>query len=670
MLNIVFLSIVIILVFLFSGIPATALTFLNTRNTNRINFVTFIAISLVVGSGISAFSIACAYGFLGIDNYLLVLSVISILLWILVIKYKSNIMRPISDIKSLYYLIPSLVVSLYLIKSQWDKSFNPIIRAGVGTDTSQNLMAAQVANQLGNTWASTTENLVRSLGVENIHQAANDIFRIPSFKEVAGYDYLVYGGRWGLTILYNQIIRFFGPQAVMWEIGVILFTTLISLSIIFFACIKQITKSNILSSFITLAMICNSGFLYLYFNGGVSQAFGTIGVSGILLVLVLMNESSDFLENKIKRSGVFILASTSWLMSAITYVDATFVLILLMLLLTILFYFKNKKFFKNMFSLVLLPGLVSAILVPNFIHSIFVNLTYRAAANTGTGTTTGIWKTPSQLIGFFNVFKLAGDTQSNFTFYISVFISILIAFFILKQFVKNIPDNSMFTCLGISTIIIILIGLTLSLNGREKSDYIYNKITIYVAPFIIFSVFVLLAKNLSRKTTDIYKLSVISILTIVIVGSSFLFENEFANSPYATVIPSEYSKLLQDKKIAEYLKSKNYLQPYKAAYNFTGLVGAEYWISKAPNDMKLDSRIDNELAVLCFYGDAGCVPKTESIPNPDLNKYGILEFKSLLSTRDFATLSIQERFNYSFDSVGLPRMEVPLKFQGGNPYLK
>ena len=105
-------------------------------------------------------------------------------------------------------------------------------------------------------------------------------------------------------------------------------------------------------------------------------------------------------------------------------------------------------------------------------------------------------------------------------------------------------------------------------------------------------------------------------------------------------------------------------------YNFTGLVGAEYWISKAPNDMKLDSRINNELTVLCFYGDAGCVPKTESILNPELNKYGILEFKSLLSTREFGTLSIQERFNYSFDSVGLPRMEVPLKFQGGNPYLK
>lgn len=670
MINIVSLSIVIILVFLFSGIPTTALTFLNSRNTNRINFVTFIAISLVTGSGISAFSIACAYGFLGIDNYLLILLTISILLWILVIKYRSNIMRPIGDIKSFYYLLPSLVVSLYLIKSQWDKSFKAVIRAGVGTDTSQNLMAAQVANQLGGTWATTAENLVRSLGVENIHQAANDIFRIPSFREVAGYDYLVYGGRWGLTVLYNQVLRFFGPQAIMWEIGVILFTTLISLSIIFFACVKLITKSNILSSLITLALICNSGFLYLYFNGGVSQAFGTIGVSGILLVLVLINESSDILENKIKRSGVFILASTSWLMSAVTYVDATFILILLILLLTILFYFKNKILFKNMFRLMLLPGLAAATLVPTFIYSIFINLSYRSAANMGTGTTTGIWKTPSQLLGFFNVFQLTGDTQSNFTFYSSIIISILILLFILKQFIKNNVDNSLLTNLAISSATVVFIGLILSLSGREKSDYIYNKITIYVAPFIVFSVLILLAKNLSRKTSNLYQLTVISILTIVIVGSSLSFESKFANSSNAIVIPNEYSKLLQDKKISEYLKSKNYLQPYKAAYNFTGLVGAEYWISKAPNDMKLDSRINNELTVLCFYGDAGCVPKTESILNPELNKYGILEFKSLLSTREFGTLSIQERFNYSFDSVGLPRMEVPLKFQGGNPYLK
>ena len=68
-------------------------------------------------------------------------------------------------------------------------------------------------------------------------------------------------------------------------------------------------------------------------------------------------------------------------------------------------------------------------------------------------------------------------------------------------------------------------------------------------------------------------------------------------------------------------------------------------------------------------GDQGCIPKTEKIANLQLEKFGIIEYKSSLSTSDFQKLSIQERYDYNFDSIGMSRSKIPSKFMGGNPYL-
>ena len=135
-------------------------------------------------------------------------------------------------------------------------------------------------------------------------------------------------------------------------------------------------------------------------------------------------------------------------------------------------------------------------------------------------------------------------------------------------------------------------------------------------------------------------------------------------------MPNEYSIVLQNKEIKQYLLEHNYLMPYKPSYNFAALFGAEYWISKSPNDMKLNSRLSKELRLFCFKGDPGCNPTTEPISNTFLQQYGILEFKSRLSTEEFSNLTIVERYNYNFDSFGMPREVVPEKFVGGNPYFK
>ena len=670
MLNILFTSGFIFSIILFTGVPISALTFLQKKNSNSFSWIIFIAVSLVIGFGVMAVAIAYAYGFLGINKFFLVVICFGTIFWILVIKYRKNMAFPKKDKNSIYYLFPSLALSLYFVSSQWDSSLKPIIKSGLGPDVSQNLLAAQVANKIGSTWGASSNNLINTLGVSDIHEAAINIFRAPSYKEVAGYDYLVYGGRWTLTILYNQILRIFGPQAVMWEIGTILFTSLTALSIIFFAGTKMITKSNVISCAITLSVICNANFLYQYFNGGISQAFGAIGLSGLFLALILLSKYEEFFESKTRKAGLFIISLASWLGSSITYIDATFIYILFLIVFLFICIFKSRVLFARFFNFLVLPGIVAVLIVPNFIYTIVVNLSYRSAAASGTGITTGIWKTPSQLVGIFNVFSITTDNQSKITFYSSIFLTFIILFFFIKKLVFNNGKNFIIANIALSSAVVISIGFILSFFGTSKSDYIYNKITGYLAPLVIFSLLILVTEQFKNAKSTIIAKFIFSLITITIIGSGIQFIGKLNGSTEAVMIPAAYSKLLQNQDLEKYLSAKNYLAPYKPAYNFAGLFGVGYWVSKAPNDMKLDSRIDNQLAIFCFTGDAACNPITEKITNIELEKYGISEFKTSLTTKQYSELSIIEKYNYNFDSVGMPRSEVPKKFLGGNPYLK
>jgi len=669
MLQILLVSSLTIILFLVAGVPITALSFLSRKANNQISWITFLALSIVIGFGICGFSISSAYGFLGINNYFPILICLSAISWGLLFFFRKQVKMPYKDKNSYLFLLPSILLSLFFVRSQWDSSLKPIIKSGTGPDVSQNLMAAQIAQELGSTWSMASNNLINALGVDNLQQAAIDIFRIPSFKEVAGYDYLVFGGRWGLTVFYNQLTRFIGPQAVMWEIGIILFTSLVSLSIIFFACSKLLTKSNAISCGITLSLIGNASLLFQYYNGGISQIFGIIGVSGILLTLILINDSGTYLEKHIQKIGIFYLATASWIGSAITYVDATFIIILLILVLLVITAFTARELAKKIYKYLILPGVAAVILMPSFVYAILASLSYRSAAANGTGTTSGVWKTPSQLMGIFNVFSISNDSQSKFTFYLSVIITVLIVIFILSTLLHKDSKHLLVTNLALSSIIVIAIGLVLSVYSNNRSDYIYNKITNYVVPFLVFSILVLIPIRFNGKAINSVARILLVMFPLTMISSALIFENKLYKSSETVIIPNVYSNLITNSYLQEYLKSHNYLQPYRAAYSFSGILGAEYWVTKAPNDMKLDSRMAYELRLFCFLGDQGCNPKNEKITNTELEKFGIIEYKSTLTTNDFQKLSPLERFNYNFDSFGMPRDKVPSKFIGGNPYL-
>ena len=669
MLIILGLSVFVIAFLVLLGGPISLFILRKLNQNGSGSFILFITFSIVVGFGLSGLIASWSYGIFGINRYVMISVVASLLMWLLiVIKYRRKTFSGLKLNRSDALLLIPILLVIYLAKTQWNGLFKPQIWSGNGPDVTQNLMAAQSANSIGSTWGQAAKNLTQTLDAPNMYQAAVDLFQVPNFHDVAGFDYLVFGGRWGLTIPYNQILKIFGPQAVLWETGFVLITSLICLSLIVFTAVKIIANSSRTACASALIMICNSALLYQYFNGGLSQVLGLIGVFGILLAVVLNveNYQNETVEKThgIKKH-VFLLSLFSWIGSSVTYIDQTIILVLFIFILLIMLFFTNKILAKDIFQNFFLSGMLAIVMNPFFIRAFVSNFEFRILANSGTGTPSGFWKPPSQFWGIFDAFNLPGGKQSILMLSSSILVSVaIITFLTLSLFKKD--KNLIFSFIGVAALFVTLIGFILSINSKGGSDYIYSKVSLYMAPFIIISLIFALLKSFSPKISQVTLYTLVAIMSI----SSITSANAFSKNLERTIVPYEFSELLRNKELKQYLLSNNYLMPYKPSYSFAGLFGAEFWISKAPNDMNLDSRISNELRLFCFQGDPICVPGTEPIVNPDLQKYGILEFKSKLTTKEFYELSTIEKYNYNFDAFGMAREIVPQKFIGGNPYLK
>jgi len=671
MLNIILLSFSIIVCLGLIGYPLVAMFFYENIKNEKIDRYLVLAFSLIFGFGISAFAASTSFSFLGVNTYFLIVFIILGFSWILYFKNRKKLILQKINKTPLKFLLTFILVSLYFTKSQWDKSLNAIIFSGAGPDVPQNLMASLKASELGSNWFNASNKIIADLGVTNSDQAAYNMFEYPSHSGLAVIDYLVFGVRWGLHIPYNQIIRIIGPQGVMYEIGTILFITLFTICIIVFAISLLITKSNIISTIFALTIALNGSFLNQYFNGGISQAMGLVGNIGILMVLVLLLTNHLNLESRKRKLGVFFLGTCSFLASSLSYVDGTFGAVLVVTVLSIVMLILNRNTLKSIIVYLVIPGITSLILTPLFAYLILSNLSGRANAASGTGVTTGIWKLPSQFIGLLTPYTSTFETKNNLTILISVLFSTFIVALLCFAFLRKNTPQFIFTTLAISALIVNLFGFILGYYSRNQSDYIYNKISTYAAPFLAFSILIILFYFSQEKKFKSISIALITIISSVVLINSIYVENKFSSSNDTIIkVPNTYRNLLNDKKLYNYLDSNNYIMPYKPAYSFAGLFGVNYWISKAPNDMNLNSRINNPLRLLCFKGDNVCNPKTEPIQNPELEKYGIIEFQSQLTTLEYSKLSIIERYNYATDSFGQPRINIPEKYLGGNPYLK
>jgi hypothetical protein len=130
------------------------------------------------------------------------------------------------------------------------------------------------------------------------------------------------------------------------------------------------------------------------------------------------------------------------------------------------------------------------------------------------------------------------------------------------------------------------------------------------------------------------------------------------------------TEILSNEEAQTELTKYNYLTTYRALSNVLGFVGDVHWVSKAPNDQRLETRLGNEMRLICFAGDGACLPKTQEIRVPSLNKYGLRVFQSPITTAQFAALPPLERYYAAMDAIGQARFEIPERFIGGNPLLK
>ena len=657
----------IILIFIILGYPLIEFFFNRTNQVLRIDTVTTIAFSLLVGFGISALIAATAYGLTGINSYFQIMLFLFVLSWTWLIARKTKRLMPLKNFeaKDLFIVVP-ILLSFYFSSSQWSGLKTPNIKVGIGSDVSQNLMAAQNADNVGSTWFQALGTLKNFLNVDSFEQAAMNQFRVPSVSDVASYDYLVFGSRWGLTVPFNQLTKILGPQLVLRETSIVLLLSLLSLSIIFFAMGKILSQSYIFPLILSVSMISNASFLYQYLNGGLSQSIGSISLSGLLFIFVLICQSNSINLSRKELQGLSVVSLFAWVGSLVSYVDSVLVMSAAFVTSTVFLLLINKTKVKTLIKVIYLPGIIALLLVPVFTYQNIINLNLRLSAASGTGFYSDRWSIPTEQFGFVNSYST--PELSMFSKFFSVLVFIMIIVVVLGSFIKMKSERAL-ASIALGSLVIIGLGYYFSVKSNQGSSYIYEKVSFYLAPVVVTVVYLLLQNQKNFLSAKFGPL-ILASLAITCVSSGIHFQETYFKYSRINVIPYGLAELVKDNDLQEELSSYNYMMPYKPEYNYMGILGAKYWISKAPNDFILDDRINKELRLICFALDAGCKPLTNRIENKKLDFYGIYQYASPISTSQFNSLTIDQRFDLNFEVFGLPIEEVPEKFKGGNPYFK
>jgi hypothetical protein len=669
----------IFLAVLIAGFPIAYLVASRMRQDLYLRYPFLLATSLLFGFSLSCFAAVISYGTLGIDTYPMVFGTLILISWLaffpLMKKWKFKF--TINFIKLDLLILTPTLWAFFLVRNYWVSFTQPVVRAGVGPDTSQNLMAAISARTLGSTWWSQASTMNSFFGHSSLRDSVYDMFRYPSFRTQAGFDYLVLGSRWGLSVPYSQIVRFFGPQASLWEPGVVLLVALLTLSAMVYGLFSLFSKSSSAAMVTSIICISNSALLVQYFNGGLSQVWSIAGIIGIFMTLSLLIQRRRF-DTPFSPRLIVIFGFASWLILMATYVDAAIILAMFVCISLPIYYFTNRAIFKDILKLIPLSGLAVLILTPVLTYATIITFDLRLQAAQGTGTPSAIWPLPSELLGFVDVFSQSVATRSAET----MLLGFILTAGILWQLIKRIPQRNLvseFAALGITGLVTMLIGFILSYTGRLHTNYIYAKISVYVAPIVIIAVIASIRTPKPLKATKAtskqvsshkyatmgYQAVLICIALVTVVSSFNATKNQTKQSG---VISYAYAPLMQDAAAQETLSKYNYLVDYVADANYLGVLSDVHWISKAPNDIILKDRLDVPLRVLCYSYDGNCKPPLPRISDPVLEKYGLIQYESPYTTRQFAALSPRDRYAANFKALGQPPFAVPERFIGGNPY--
>ena len=548
---------------------------------------------------------------------------------------------------------------LWLSSNFFENINNVKIATGAGPDISQNLMAIASQRDYANTYSETRDNFFGSTGASEHFDAFTKLFQLPSMREVALIDYLVYGTRWGLTIPLAQVLRLNSSLIVDFQ-AVTLTVGLFGAALVSLGLLKYLFLETKKALVVTCTTISSSSLLFIFFNGGMAQIFALAGVFGITYSLIVLSKESS--EDNFVMYVLFLMSSCFVL---VTYAESFIVLAFWLLVFLVLKIVKtNERGIPNLGKLLRITGALVFIFSP-YIYAFVPSVQIRAKGSLGTGFNFNPLPFPSEMIGIMNVwtFQYTNLTRTQLHWITSATLSLLLLILLANNLIRNKFDdlNKLFVAF---LVIIILISLNSYLQDA-RTNYAYVKTFSYFTPFIVYYLF----KSRFFKQKDIIMhrtLPAIIALAVLVSTSSYL--NKIKDSEVA-MFSHKIVEIINDKEAVKELEDFNYLTVYRPIANMIGVIADFHWIARAPNVVNLSGRMNKDLRVICLKGDSECKNQLIKIPNSSLDKYGFDVFESTINSLEFSKLSPKQRYEKVYEITGQAPLDLPKSFIGGNPIL-
>ena len=681
MLTLVAITIAILLIALVLGfVPGSIITSAISGGSKSRGPVA-LGISIGIGFAVSSIAAAWAFGLFGADNYLAIMVALTVFsLGLLAVpKFRKSlaVWKEFGRWDSLLLLLP--FITAFYSKPYWSGATALKITAGSGPDIPQNLMTALAQPGVGSTWSQGRDNFLAFLGDKNLGEAIYHLYQLPSMQQQAGFDYLIYGTRWGLSIPFAQILRLDRSFLIVGQ-GLTISAGIAALGLIIYAFSRLVFERYSLSFLLLLASISSAPIMVQVFNGGMAQAWALpgIGLLSAVLLLTLYLKTRDELTPKVFK-GLVVLSAFGWLANAVTYIDSSMTLAAVFAIAAIFLGILAKRDLSfSVVKTVFIGGVLAAVVAAPYTYAALTTMSIRLKLASGTGFLFNYWPLPSEMLGVINIWTgKAGTPRDPVVMLVGVLLSAGIIWMVLRGLRSKIAWDRSVSILGLSIIIVCAAVAFWAKNTSLGSNYSYVKVATYVGPLFILIIGERMSQNLkvkkaknSKNDTPYWLRMVTPVFFVVIMIGSVVAANSGLLKQQEFSYPSEMTIILNDDAAQAELHNYNYLTTYRALSNALGFVGDTYWVSKAPNDILLGTRMNNEMRIICFVGDAACVPKTPEITGNVLNKYSLRVFQSPITTAQFASLKPLDRFYAAMDAVGQPRFNVPERFVGGNPLLK
>ena len=640
-----------------------------------------LGISIGIGFAVSSIAAAWAFGLFGADNYLAIMVALTVFSFglLTVPKYRKSLVvwKEFGRWDALLLLLP--FITAFYSKPYWSGATALKITAGSGPDIPQNLMTALAQPGVGSTWSQGRDNFLAFLGDKNLGEAIYHLYQLPSMQQQAGFDYLIYGTRWGLSIPFAQILRLDRSFLIVGQ-GLTISAGIAALGLIIYAFSRLVFERYSLSFLLLLASISSAPIMVQVFNGGMAQAWALpgIGLLSAVLLLTLYLKTRDELTPTVFK-GLVALSVFGWLANAITYIDSSMTLAAVFAIAAVFLGILAKRDLSlSVVKTIFIGGVLAAIVAAPYTYAALTTMSIRLKLASGTGFLFNYWPLPSEMLGVINIWTgKAGTPRDPVIMLVGVLLSAGIIWMVLRGLRSKIAWDRSVSILGLSIIIVCAAVAFWAKNTSLGSNYSYVKVATYVGPLFILIIGERMSQNLkvkraknSKNDTPYWLRMVTPVFFVVIMVGSVVAANSGLVKQQEFSYPSEMTAILNDEAAQAELHNYNYLTTYRALSNALGFMGDTYWVSKAPNDILLATRMNNELRIICFVGDTACVPKTPEITDNVLNKYSLRVFQSPITTAQFAALKPLDRFYASMDAVGQPRFDVPDRFVGGNPLLK